>query len=155
MEDGRPLNPSPLVGEEGARAKRGKVRGNAEGLTKRPLLPALTVFRSRQLRHEAGDPERRIRRALKQAFPTARFRHQVPFGPYHADFCSHAARLIIEIDDAQHALNRRKDIARTQFLNNEGYRVLRFWNNEVMENIDGVIQTIGAALSPDMQKGRP
>ncbi len=143
------------MGEEGARAKRGKVRGNAEGLTKRQLLPALTVVRSRQLRQEAGEPERRIRHALRLALPTAKFRRQVPFGPYHADFCSHAARLIIEIDDAQHALNRRKDIARTQFLNNEGYRVLRFWNNEVMENIDGVIQTIGAALSPDMQKGRP
>ncbi len=63
--------------------------------------------------------------------------------------------MVIEIDDVEHAIDRHRDVIRTQFLNDEGYRVLRFWNNEVMENIDGDIRVIGDALSPDMQKGRP
>ncbi|MEI9926503.1 MAG: DUF559 domain-containing protein [Sphingomonas sp.] len=122
------------------------MRGNADGLTKRQLLPASTVARSRELRRNAGSPERAIWRALREAFPLAKFRHQVPFGPYHADFCSHAARLIVEIDDATHALKQREDAARTRFIESEGYCVIRFWNNDVMTNIDGVIETIAAQL---------
>jgi len=144
------------VGEGwGPRAKRvGRVRGNKDGLTKRQLLPASTVDRSRELRKNAGPAERKLWRALREALPQAGFRHQVPFGPYHADFCSHAAKLIVEADDATHALNRAQDESRTRFLNGEGYRVIRFWNNDVMGNIDGVIQTITAALpSPLVGEG--
>jgi crossover junction endodeoxyribonuclease RuvC len=118
------------------------VRGNADGLTKRQLLPASTTARSRDLRKNAGDPELVMRRALREAFPQAKFRHQVPMGRYHADFCSHALKLIVEIDDATHALRVERDEARTHFLNDEGYCVLRFWNNDVMGNVDGVIATI-------------
>ncbi|MES2097647.1 MAG: DUF559 domain-containing protein [Pseudomonadota bacterium] len=127
------------------------MRGNADGLTKRQLLPASTVSRSRQLRHEAGDPELRLWTALRSAFPAAKFRHQVPFGKYQADFCSHGARLIVEVDDATHADKRAKDEARTRFLNDEGYRVIRFWNNDVMGNIDGVIAVVADNL-PDKMK---
>ncbi|MBS0479990.1 MAG: DUF559 domain-containing protein [Proteobacteria bacterium] len=127
------------------------MRGNADGLTKRQLLPASTVPRSRDLRKKAGDPERVLRRALREAFPEARFRHQVPFGCYHADFCSHGAKLIVEIDDATHAEKRTRDERRTQFLNSEGYRVIRFWNNDVMGNLDGVIAAVGDALPDDLK----
>ena len=147
-------SPSPLVGEgRGPRAKRvGRGRGNAEGLTKRQLLPPTTVNRSRELRRDAGPPERNLWRALREAFPLAGFRHQVPFGRYHADFCSHAAKLIVEADYATHALKRGQDETRT--LNGEGYRVIRFWNNEVMENLDGVIATIASHLpSPLVGEG--
>jgi len=146
-------SPSPLVGEGGSGAqRRGRVRGNADGLTKRQLLPASTTARSRELRKNAGDPELVMRRALREAFPEAKFRHQVPMGSYHADFCSHGARLIVEIDDATHAQRRDRDEARTRFLNGEGYRVLRFWNNDVMGNVDGVISVIADQL-PDEMKG--
>jgi crossover junction endodeoxyribonuclease RuvC len=118
------------------------VRGNADGLTKRQLLPASTTARSRDLRKNAGDPERVMRRALREAFPEAKFRHQVPMGRYHADFCSHALKLIVEIDDATHALHGEHDEVRTRFLNDEGYCVLRFWNSDVMGNVDGVIVAI-------------
>src|SRR3546814_10004042 len=67
---------------------RGKVRGNADGLTKRQLLPALTPFRARELRRHATEAEKLLWRALREAFPTAKFRRQVPLGPYFADFCS-------------------------------------------------------------------
>src|SRR3546814_1615278 len=88
------------------------VRGNADGLTKRQLLPALTPFRARELRRHATEAEKLLWRALREAFPTAKFRRQVPLGPYFADFCSHAARLVIEVDGGQHADARDYDTAR-------------------------------------------
>jgi len=150
---GSPNAPSPLVGEgRGPRAKRvGRVRGNAEGLTRRQLLPALTPTRSRELRRNAGPVERALWAALRRALPQARFRQQVPFGPYHADFCSHAAKLIVEVDDASHAERRDQDAGRTRFLNAEGYRVIRFWNNDVMDNIEGVLAEIARNLPPELR----
>ncbi len=145
--------PSPLVGEgRGPRAKRvGRVRGNADGLTKRQLLPASTVARSRELRNSAGPAERALWNALRHAFPLARFRRQTPIGPYHADFCSHGAKLIVEADDATHAERRDRDEARTRFLGGEGYRVIRFWNNDVMGNVEGVIAAIADALPEELR----
>ncbi|KAH1485990.1 hypothetical protein KXX52_009084, partial [Aspergillus fumigatus] len=59
----------------------GRVRGNAQGLPQRQLLPATTVPRSRELRQNAGEPERRLWRALRESLPTMKFRRQVPIGP--------------------------------------------------------------------------
>ena len=147
--------PSPLVGEGGSGAKRrGRVRGNEDGLTKRQLLAPDTVLRSRARRRNASEPERRLFRALREAFPTARFRFQAPFGPYHADFCSHGAKLIIELDGDTHATTVDYDAARTRFLNNEGYRVIRFTNNDIMQTLEGVIETIAPHLpSPLVGEG--
>ena len=100
-----------------------------------------------------SEPERRIWAALRQAFPGTKFRRQVPFGLYHADFCSHAARLVIEIDGDDHAHKLAKDAVRTAFLANEGYAVLRFGNDDVMRNLDGVVTAISEALN--VQKGGP
>ncbi|WP_326523735.1 endonuclease domain-containing protein [Sphingomonas sp.] len=113
------------------------MRGNVEGLTKRQLLPPLTVLRSRELRRNATEVEKRFRRAIREAAPVAKFRFQVPIGPYHADFCSHRARLIVELDGGQH--DEERDARRTQYLEGEGYRVIRFWNNDVVENLEGAI----------------
>jgi len=140
-------NPSPLVGEGGARAKRGRVRGNDAGLTKRQLLPPTTVPRARALRRNATEAEKRLWSALREVFPEAKFRRQVPFGPYFADFCSHAAKLVIEADGGQHAEAVGYDAARTRFIEREGYRVLRFWNDEVLANTGGVLASIAAAMS--------
>jgi very-short-patch-repair endonuclease len=76
------------------------------------------------------------------------FRRQVPIGPYVADFACMAARLIVEVDGSQHGseAGTQKDAQRTQWLEQEGYRVLRFWNNEVMRNIKGVLEAIHVAL---------
>jgi very-short-patch-repair endonuclease len=134
------------VGEEGARAKRGKVRGNAEGLTKRQLLPSNTTARARNLRHNASAPELSLWRALREAYPTLRFRRQVPLGPYFVDFCSHVAKLAIEVDGDTHAATADYDAKRTQFLNGEGYRVIRFTNAEVMQNMEGVIASLPSPL---------
>jgi len=76
------------------------------------------------------------------------FRRQAPIGPYVADFACLRARLVIELDGPSHTElgAEEKDAQRTAWLESEGYRVLRFWNAEVYENIDGVLDTIHAAL---------
>ncbi len=85
---------------------------------------------------------------LRQVHPDAKFRRQVPLGPYFADFCSHSAKLVIELDGGQHGEAVEYGDARTQFINGEGYQVIRFWNNDVMDNIEGVMTRIQASLSP-------
>ncbi len=92
--------------------------------------------------------EHTLWRALRESLPGHHWRSQVPLGPYIADFCSHSARLIIEVDGGQHADVATHDAARTRFLEGEGYRVLRFWNDEALGNIDGVLVTIAAAFAP-------
>ena len=68
-------------------------------------------------------------------------------GGYIADFVSHNVRLVIEVDGGQHAVREAKDEIRTRVLNKHGYRVLRFWNNDVLLNIDGVVEEIRRAIS--------
>ena len=70
----------------------------------------------------------------------------MPIGTYIADFASHAARLVVEVDGGQHDLSSEQEERRTRFLEGEGYRVVRFWNNDVLSNLDGVQQVIVAAL---------
>jgi very-short-patch-repair endonuclease len=84
---------------------------------------------------------------LREAFPDRHWRKQVPFGPYFADFASHSAKLIIELDGGQHARAINYDDDRTGFLESQGYRVLRFWNNDVLSNPDGVVHSIAESLS--------
>jgi very-short-patch-repair endonuclease len=76
------------------------------------------------------------------------FRRQVPIGPYVADFACMAARVVIELDGSHHgdAPTKARDEQRTLWLESEGYRVIRFWNNDLVENLDGVLETIHAAL---------
>ena len=76
-----------------------------------------------------------------------KFRRQVPIGRYIADFVCHEARLVVEIDGGQHDRSSPREIERSGFLQNEGYRVLRFWNNEVLSNPEGVCETIVNALA--------
>ena len=88
--------------------------------------------------------ERALWRMLKETFGEWHFRKQVPLRHFIADFASHRAKLVIEVDGGQH--EAAKDAPRTQVLQDEGYRVLRFWNNEVLGNPDGVWTMIEAAL---------
>jgi very-short-patch-repair endonuclease len=78
---------------------------------------------------------------------TSHFRRQAPIGPYFADFACHELRLMIEVDGGQHALQTSADAARTAFLNSRGYRILRFWNNEVLQQTEAVMAAIHEALN--------
>jgi very-short-patch-repair endonuclease len=71
-----------------------------------------------------------------------KFRRQEPIGCYIVDFVCHEKRIVIEVDGGQHATEKEKDNERDNWLNGEGYVVLRFWNNEVLKNIEGVLEVI-------------
>jgi very-short-patch-repair endonuclease len=97
--------------------------------------------RARRMRREKGPTERKLWHKLREFNRHGfHFRQQVPIGPYIADFCDHSAKLIIEVDGAQHAEPRglAVDKRRTRWLEAHGYRVLRFWNSEVLTNVAGV-----------------
>jgi very-short-patch-repair endonuclease len=93
----------------------------------------------------------------KQVFGL-RFRRQFKVGPYHADFVCLIARLIIELDGGQHRedRNRRRDARRDLFLRSQNFHVLRFWNDEILHNIDGVMLRLHEVIQEQMKRlGRP
>ena len=90
------------------------------------------------------DAERAMWRILRENFVEWHFRRQVPIRHYIADFASHRAKLIIEVDGGHH--EAEFDAPRSVVLEAEGYRVIRFWNNEVLGNPDGVWTAIDGAL---------
>jgi very-short-patch-repair endonuclease len=107
------------------------------------------VPRARRLRRDLTDAEQKLWRHLKRlSLPQSHFRRQATIGPYFADFACHEARLVIEVDGGQHneTAGIAVDAARTDYFQSQGYRVLRFWNNDVLANIDGVLTTIDEAL---------
>jgi very-short-patch-repair endonuclease len=105
------------------------------------------VPRARTLRRDATEAEKKLWQHLRQPpFKQHHFRRQATIGPYFADFASHQLRVIIEVDGGQHSVTG-SDATRTRHLEANGYRVLRFWNNEVCENMSGVLATIDAAVN--------
>jgi very-short-patch-repair endonuclease len=104
-------------------------------------------LRARTLRRQMTEAEQRLWRMLRSGQTEGyRFRRQVPIGAIIADFVCHAAKLIVEIDGGQHDPASEHETARLRFLEGEGYRVLRFWNNEVLENPEGVRAVIAKHL---------
>ncbi len=94
------------------------------------------------------DAERRLWSHLRQdQLNGLRFRRQEPVGPYVADFLCWPARLVIEVDGGQHA-SSNSDVTRDAYFAENAFRVLRFWNNEVLSNTEGVLAAIVAALAP-------
>jgi very-short-patch-repair endonuclease len=101
---------------------------------------------ARDLRQLSPDAEIRLWAALRdRRLAGHRFRRQHPIGPYIADFACTRHRLIIEADGGQHNGSAADD-RRTQWLTQRGWRVLRFWNNDILANTEGVLETILAAL---------
>jgi very-short-patch-repair endonuclease len=114
-----------------------------------PRLVDMRVPRARTLRREATEAEKKLWQHLRQLpFRQYHFRRQATIGPYFADFASHDLRIVIEVDGGQHSASA-SDEARTRYLKANGYRVLRFWNNEVLQNTPGVLVTIDAAIEAD------
>jgi very-short-patch-repair endonuclease len=99
----------------------------------------------RVLRRDATDSERRLWAALRARRPASKFRRQHAIGRYVVDLACIEARLIVEADGGQHA-ESASDAVRTRYLECGGWRVMRFWNNEILSNTDGVLLTIKAAL---------
>ncbi len=105
------------------------------------------VTQARSLRAASTDAEHRPWSILRgRQLEGLKFRRQAPIGPYFADFACEGLRLIIEVDGAQHIERRASDDERTAMLENLGWRVIRFWNNDVITNIDGVADAIIAEI---------
>ena len=90
------------------------------------------------------DAERKLWSMLRESFSEHHFRRQVPIRHFIADFVSHRARLVVEVDGGQR--DEQVDAARTRIIEDEGYRIIRFWNHDVLANPDGVWTVIDAAL---------
>src|SRR5690606_2718576 len=99
--------------------------------------------RAKELRNNPTEVEKKLWQYLRKSqLARYKFRRQQPIGPYIVDFFSSDAGLIIELDGGQHAENIEYDKKRTEFLQAQGYSVLRFWNNNITENIEGVYEAV-------------
>ena len=114
-----------------------------------PQFSPRPTKRAQHLRNNATDAERLLWRHLRaRQLEGFKFSRQMPVGPFICDFMCRERRLIVELDGGQHAESTR-DVGRTAFLEGKGYRVIRFWNNDVLGNEEGVLQTIADALKRD------
>jgi very-short-patch-repair endonuclease len=105
---------------------------------------------ARTLRRESTDVERRLWFALRGRQALFKFRRQNPVPPYIADFACVEARLVVELDGGQHGGER--DAARDATLEAAGWRVLRYWNAQVVENLDGVLADIAAVAAARVRR---
>ncbi len=129
-------------------------------MSDRKRIPPIRTARARSLRSNMTDVERRLWTALKgKQIAGCRFRRQHPIGAYVADFACIDRMLVIELDGGQHQDQEAYDEDRSRFLKQQGWQVVRFWNNEVLENLDGVLEAIlkkleSTVLSPPAEEGR-
>jgi very-short-patch-repair endonuclease len=107
---------------------------------------------ARELRKNMTDAQRRLWHHLRhRQIGNSRFRRQAAIGPYIVDFVCFEKRLIIELDGGQHAVHVEEDNRRTDWLNSQGFRVIRFLNNHVFEECEAVLEAICMALNPPPQ----
>jgi very-short-patch-repair endonuclease len=129
------------------RARRSSDQARISPSRERDIV-ALNKTRARAMRLSPTEAERKLWWHLRHRLPLpgTHFRRQVRLGLYIVDFASHGLKIVIELDGGQHATQVKRDETRSLFLTSEGYRVLRFWNNEVMANIDGVLEVVHNAI---------
>ena len=134
MKLGDTSNPSPLAGEGGARRKATGGRGG------------LLLTRAKAMRSQPTEAERTLWTLLRaKRLAVHKFKRQQPIGPYIADFVSFSARLIVEADGSQHA-DSDHDIKRDAWLREQGFQILRLWNNDVLARRAHVADAIWSAL---------
>ncbi len=115
----------------------------------------MSIARARRLRKQLSDAEKRLWSRLRHnQIDGHHFRRQRPVGPFIVDFACVRQCLIVEVDGGQHADRAAGEASRTAFLEKRGYRVLRFWNNEVLANTDGVLEMIRIALEESSSSER-
>jgi very-short-patch-repair endonuclease len=127
-----------------------------EAMGETTRMRMVTKQNSRSLRREMTGAEKLLWRHLRmRQFEGYKFRRQHPLGNYIADFVCLEAMLVLEVDGGQHAESADNDAARTQWLEAKGLHVIRFWNNEVLNNIDGVKIAIWNYLSKLQPPSQP
>jgi len=106
--------------------------------------------KARLLRKEPTPAERKLWAYLRgNKLNGVNFRRPHAIGNYVADLCAIREKLVIELDGSQHLEQAEYDIERTEYLESQGYKVIRFWNNQVMNDIEGVIRAIVLAMEPE------
>ncbi len=109
-----------------------------------------STVNARRMRNNLTDAEKKLWRYLRlKNIDGNKFRRQQPIGKYIVDFVSLEKKLIVEVDGGQHGEQITYDNERTAWLESERYRVLRFWNNEVLEDVEVVLEAIVKALEDD------
>ena len=124
-----------------SRLREGMGVGTVEGV-RRPTL------RAQQLRREATPAERRLWQALNAGKLGVRFSRQMPIGPYIVDFLCRSAKLVVELDGYSHDQSADRDARRDAFLHSRGLTVIRFANEDVSKDLEGVVRAIRDAFSP-------
>jgi len=120
----------------------------------RPFEPRNTR-RARDLRQQATPAEIKLWQSLsKNQLDGFKFSRQIPIGPYFADFVCRSAKLVVEIDGPSHDVQVEYDCVRTEWIEAQGYRLIRFTNGDVMQNLEGVLVMIGEVLT-DMSLPTP
>ena len=105
------------------------------------------IKRARQLRRNMTDAEKILWSHLRnRQLANLKFRRQVPLGPFFVDFLCVEQKLIVEVDGGQHS--EEADRSRTAWIEARGYRLIRFWIHDVMDNVDGVLETIAKVAAP-------
>jgi len=113
--------------------------------------------------HQAGELRKELTPAERKLWAHLRnnqlkginFRRQHAVGKYIPDFCAVQEKLIIELDGSQHLEQEEYDAERTKYLEEQGYKVIRFWNNQVMNDMNGVILAITNAINPPPPPSAP
>jgi very-short-patch-repair endonuclease len=106
-------------------------------------MPINLTAAAKELRQNSTDAERLLWQRLKaKQLDGLKFRRQEQVGRFIADFVCYEKGVIVEADGGQHTLEKEKDEERTKWLNSQGFTVLRFWNNEILTNIEGVMEVI-------------
>jgi len=140
-------SPSPLVGEGGASRNEASGEGFVpQTPSHRPVAKRIRHF-ARNMRREPTDAEAAMWRLLRdRRLAQFKFRRQVPFRKFILDFVCFEKRVVIEIDGSQHASSER-DAARDSILMSEGFRIERYWNNDVLQQPSAVLEDIFAKLA--------
>ncbi|TPG22697.1 endonuclease domain-containing protein [Sphingomonas koreensis] len=142
MDERGPVPPLPLAGGD-------------RGVGSRFRLGRPTAL-ARALRNNANEIETLLWAQLRRSqLGGLKFSRQMPIAGFVVDFVCRTARLAIEIDGSQHADARAYDARRTQAIEAQGYRVIRFWNSDVLTNIDGVLETILSAATSGEREPTP
>jgi very-short-patch-repair endonuclease len=106
------------------------------------------TLRARELRRHMTDAEAKLWSRLRNGrLLSTKFRRQVPIGNYIADFCCRNLKLVIEVDGGQHAEHAAQDAARTRMISMHGYTVLRFWDDQVLKDIEDVLEAIAREVT--------
>lgn len=153
--------PSPNPLPQGERASLGSPTGDSHPQTSMRLhVPLATreqaIDRSQALRRDSTEVEQKLWNILRgRRLEGLKFRRQHPFGNYIVDFICLEQQLVIELDGGQHSSAENYDAKRTAYIESQGFRVIRFWNHEVLENVEGVLETIRAELHRPLTQPSP